>query len=53
MHSVDGCDGIVCWINNWPDCPLEVIELRTVVEKLAKNRVIGTSEKQNLTADEC
>jgi hypothetical protein len=38
MHSVDGCDGIVCWINNWPDCPLEVIELRTVVEKLAKNQ---------------
>jgi hypothetical protein len=36
MHSVDGCDGIVCWINNWPDCPLEVIELRSVVEKLAK-----------------
>jgi hypothetical protein len=34
MHPLDGCDGIVCWINNWPECPLEVIELRRVVEEL-------------------
>jgi hypothetical protein len=34
MHPLDGCDGIVCWIDNWPECPLEVIELRTVVESL-------------------
>ena len=36
MHPLDGCDGIICWTHNWPGCPLEVIELRTVVEKLAK-----------------
>jgi hypothetical protein len=42
MHPLDGCDGIVCWINNWPECPLEVIELRKVVEELRwKNREIG------------
>jgi hypothetical protein len=35
MHPLDGCDGIVCWIDNWPECPLEVIELKSVVEKLA------------------
>jgi len=34
MHPLDGCDGIVCWIDNWPECPLEVIELRSVVEEL-------------------
>jgi hypothetical protein len=34
MHPLDGCDGIVCWIHNWPECPLEVIELRKVVEEL-------------------
>jgi hypothetical protein len=34
MHPLDGCDGIVCWINNWQECPLEVIELRSVVEEL-------------------
>ena len=36
MHPLNGCDGIVCWINNWPECPLEVIELKSVVERLAK-----------------
>ena len=44
MHPLDGCDGIVCWINNWPECPLEVIELKSVVERLAMG-------KQNLTTD--
>jgi hypothetical protein len=37
MHPLDGCDGIVCWIHNWPECPLEVIELRSVI----KDRVIA------------
>jgi hypothetical protein len=42
MHPLDGCDGIVCWINNWPECPLEVIELRRVVEELRwKNQEIA------------
>jgi hypothetical protein len=22
---------IVCWVHNWPECPLEVVELRAVV----------------------
>ena len=32
-HPVNGCDVIVCWRHNWPDCPpqLEVLELRTVI----------------------
>jgi len=42
MHPLDGCDGIICWIDNWPECPLEVIELRKVVED-RRNR-----EPQNL-----
>jgi hypothetical protein len=33
-HRIDGCDIIVCWEHNWPDCPLEVIELRTEIERL-------------------
>jgi hypothetical protein len=32
MHAVDGCDLIVCWTHNWPDCPLEVLALENVVE---------------------
>lgn len=28
-HRIEDCDLIVCWVNNWPECPIEVIELRT------------------------
>lgn len=31
MHDPKGCDLIVCWIHNWKDCPLEVIELSRYV----------------------
>lgn len=31
MHEASKCDIIVCWVNNWPECPLEVIELRKFV----------------------
>ncbi|HEY2393842.1 MAG TPA: hypothetical protein VGK22_21895 [Candidatus Angelobacter sp.] len=30
MHEVEGCDLIVCWNHNWRNCPLEVLELRTL-----------------------
>ncbi len=30
-HPLDGCDLIVCWVHNWPECPLEVIELSRIV----------------------
>lgn len=36
-HDLAGCDLIVCWEHNWPECPVEVLELRKVV----KNRVIA------------
>jgi len=26
-HPPSGCDLIVCWIHNWPECPVEVLEL--------------------------
>ena len=31
MHDPAGCDLIVCWEHNWPECPLEVIELKKAV----------------------
>jgi hypothetical protein len=31
---------IVCWEHNWPECPIEVLELNTLV-----------STKANFTAD--
>jgi hypothetical protein len=34
MHNVKGCDLIICWRHNWPECPLEVLELRKVLSLL-------------------
>ena len=31
MHDLNGCDLIVCWEHNWPECPIEVLELRSLV----------------------
>jgi hypothetical protein len=38
-HPVDGCDIIVCWRHNWPECPdqIEVVELSSVIKQLAKS----------------
>ena len=32
-HDPAGCDVIVCWRHNWPDCPegIEVVELSRVL----------------------
>ena len=30
QHRVEECDMIVCWRHNWKDCPLEVLELKTL-----------------------
>lgn len=35
-HDPEGCDLIVCWRHNWEDCPLEVLELKRVVEGIAR-----------------
>lgn len=34
-HKKNGCDIIVCWRNNWPECPknIEVIELSKVLRQ--------------------
>jgi hypothetical protein len=37
-HDPAGCDLIVCWQHNWPECPLEVLELRAEVAKRLAGR---------------
>jgi hypothetical protein len=37
-HDPKGCDLIVCWEHDWPECPLEALELKTVIAKLARER---------------
>jgi hypothetical protein len=33
-HDPAGCDLIVCWEHDWPDCPLEVLELKSAIAGL-------------------
>jgi len=33
-HDPNGCDLIVCWEDNWPEAPVEVLELRKVIGTL-------------------
>lgn len=33
-HPVEGCDLIVCWIHDWEECPIEVLELRSQIKYL-------------------
>ncbi len=34
-HNPDQCDFIVCWVNDWPECPVNVIELKSEILKLS------------------
>jgi len=33
-HNAHACDLIVCWEDNWPDAPVEVLELRLAIQQL-------------------
>lgn len=35
-HNIDECDLIVCWEHDWDDCPMEVISLKDIMNKLRK-----------------
>jgi hypothetical protein len=33
QHVISECDVIVCWRHNWPQCPLEVVELESAMKQ--------------------
>jgi hypothetical protein len=33
-HNPEVCDIIVCWIHDWQDCPIEVLELCSEIKRL-------------------
>jgi hypothetical protein len=33
-HNPAGCDLIVCWNHNWPECPVEVLALRDEIAEI-------------------
>jgi hypothetical protein len=35
-HDVSKCDMIICWENNWKDCPIPVISLKEKIKELSK-----------------
>lgn len=35
-HDEKGCELIVCWEHNWPECPLEVLELKKVMQGMGE-----------------
>jgi hypothetical protein len=37
LHNASECDLIVCWKHNWPECPLEVLELKSAIQRLGKS----------------
>jgi hypothetical protein len=43
-HDPNGCDLIVCWEHNWPECPVEVLALRDVI----LGQQLAPVERQNL-----
>ncbi|MCU0293342.1 MAG: hypothetical protein MUF10_15345 [Thermoanaerobaculaceae bacterium] len=43
QHNPANCDIIVCWQHDWPDCPLQVIELRTEILSLKNQPVTRPS----------
>jgi len=36
-HDPAECDLVVCWENDWPDCPVEVLELKSAIRQLDAN----------------
>jgi hypothetical protein len=33
-HDPDKCDLVVCWEHDWPQCPIEVLELKSAIRQL-------------------
>ena len=33
QHALDGCDLIMCWRHNWPECPV-VVELEKLMGRV-------------------
>ena len=36
-HSTEHCDLIICWTHDWKECPIEVVELKSIIENKLKN----------------
>ncbi|OIO08014.1 hypothetical protein AUJ27_01435 [Candidatus Falkowbacteria bacterium CG1_02_37_44] len=35
-HDIEKCDIIVCWINDWQNCPIEIMELKSIIKEISE-----------------
>jgi hypothetical protein len=47
-HNEKECDIIICWENDWKNCPLEVIELKTEIQGM-ENYAVSRPEIEGLS----
>ncbi|MEX2217369.1 MAG: hypothetical protein WD749_01300 [Phycisphaerales bacterium] len=45
-HNPALCDLIVCWDHDWPECPVEVLELRGLLRRVSSSRSRGHGRGQ-------
>jgi len=48
-HDPKDCNIIICWENDWKDCPLEVIELKTEIQGMENYPVLRPSKADSLS----
>lgn len=46
-HDAKQCDLIVCWEHNWPECPIEVIELKSEIKVLENPPIAKPTESRD------
>jgi hypothetical protein len=46
-HDPAACDLIVCWEHNWPESPVEVVELKTELQKLTPSAGLASAPPAN------
>ena len=51
-HNQEDCDIIVCWENNWKDCPLEILELKTIIKGLPNKIVVRPDKYEQSLLDD-
>ncbi len=57
-HDIDQCDVIVCWFDDWPDCPITVWSMqdwsdKTLVAKSHLDKIESLREQVSELEDEC
>lgn len=48
-HPVDQCDLIICWENDWKDCPIKIIELKDRVKGYYQRKSEKNEYADNIT----